>query len=176
MCFNTHKNTTLLTMSTFSIRPIQKEDNARVAQLIREVLVEHGVPKVGTAYEDAALDCMFETYKQERATYFVVVDNSQIIGGAGIAPLANYNGNVCELQKMYFLDQARGRGIGAQMINTCIKEAQNYNYDGCYLETMPYMNAAQKLYERVGFTYVDGPMGNTGHYSCPVHMYKILQQ
>jgi putative acetyltransferase len=32
------------------------------------------------------------------------------------------------------------------------------------------MEAAQKLYNKTGFKYLDGPMGNTGHFSCPVHM------
>ena len=46
-------------MTTPVIREIRKEDNAAVATLIRKVLVELGVPKVGTAYEDTALDKMF---------------------------------------------------------------------------------------------------------------------
>ncbi len=161
-------------MSSYSIRPIQKEDNSRVAQVIREVLLELGVPKIGTAYADAALECMFETYSEPRSSYFVVIDKGTLIGGGGIAPLANFNGNVCELQKMYFLPTARGRGIGAAMIKTCLQSAKAFNFEQCYLETMPYMKAAQNLYERVGFNYIDGPMGNTGHFSCPVHMLKEL--
>ena len=30
----------------------------------------------------------------------------------------------------------------------------------------------QKLYKKAGFQYLDAPMGNTGHYSCPVWMLK----
>lgn len=161
-------------MSSYAIRSIQLEDNSSIAKVIRDVLIEHGVPKVGTAYEDAALDCMFETYNEPRSAYFVVEEEGQIIGGGGIAQLANFEGNVCELQKMYFLPVARGRGIGTQMINKCLQTAKSYGFSGCYLETMPYMKAAQKLYEQIGFHYIDGPMGNTGHYSCPVHMFKDL--
>jgi len=156
------------------IRPIQKSDNAAIAQVIRSVLVDLGVPKVGTAYEDAALDCMYETYDKEKATYFVVEEEGKIIGGAGIAQLDNYDGNVCELQKMYYAPEARGRGIGTAMMKRCIETASDFGFDQCYLETMPYMEAAQKLYKRTGFEYIDGPMGDTGHYSCPVHMLKDL--
>ncbi|RZJ27333.1 MAG: GNAT family N-acetyltransferase, partial [Flavobacterium sp.] len=49
-------------MENITIRPIKQEDNAAVAQLVRDVLIEHNVPKVGTAYADPQLDCMFETY------------------------------------------------------------------------------------------------------------------
>ncbi len=157
-------------MSKPTIRPIEKSDNQQIAAVIRKVLVDLGVPKVGTAYADKALDQMYETYDVPNATYFVVEDNGKIIGGAGIAQLENYNGPVCELQKMYFLDEARGKGIGSEMMKTCLQEGRKYGFQKCYLETMPYMEAAQKLYKRTGFDYIDGPMGDTGHFSCPVHM------
>jgi putative acetyltransferase len=156
------------------IRPIQRKDNAEVATMIRAVLIEFEVPKTGTVFEDTALDCMFETYQKPKATYFVVEENGQLIGGAGIAQLENYEGNVCELQKMYYLPTARGRGIGTKMMETCLQKAKDFGYEACYLETLPLMKAAQKLYTRSGFEYRDGPMGNTGHYSCPVHMLKKL--
>ena len=157
-------------MSGIIIRPIAANDNSQIATAIRTILIELGVPKVGTAYEDAALDCMYETYKEDRSAYFVVVEDDKIIGGAGIAQLANYEGNVCELQKMYFLTQARGRGIGSKMMDICLDKAQEFGYDVCYLETMTYMKDAQKLYQKTGFNYIDGPLGDTGHFSCPVHM------
>lgn len=157
-------------MSEIIIRPITTEDNPKIAAVIRTILVEHGVPKVGTAYEDASLDTMYEFYQQDRSAYFIVQEGDAVIGGAGISPLANYDGNVCELQKMYFLDVARGRGIGTRMLDLCLDTAEQFGFDTCYLETMPYMEAAQKLYQRKGFKFIDGPMGDTGHYSCPVHM------
>lgn len=157
-------------MSKPVIRPIKKDDNAQVANLIREVLVEMGAPKVGTAYEDKNLDRMYEHYERDRAIYFVVVQDDEVIGCAGIASLENYEGNVCELQKMYFLPDARGIGMGSKMMDVCLETARDFGFDQCYLETLPYMEAAQKLYKRTGFYYLDKPLGNTGHYSCPVHM------
>lgn len=156
------------------IRPIQKADNEAVAKVIRTVLIEHNVPKVGTAYADASLDCMFETYSAVRSRYFVVVHNDQIIGGAGISQLVNEKETICELQKMYFLPEARGLGLGMQMMQCCLDEARSFGYEQCYLETMPYMNDAQKLYKKFDFEYIDAPMGCTGHTSCPVWMLKDL--
>ncbi|UII79243.1 GNAT family N-acetyltransferase [Flagellimonas sp. CMM7] len=156
------------------IREITPDDNVQVAQVIRKVLLEMGVPKVGSAYADKALDDMYGAYNMSKATYFVVDDNGQIIGCAGIAQLDNYEGNVCELQKMYLLEETRGRGLGSKMITICLEKAESYGFEHCYLETMPYMKAAQKLYTKNGFEYLDAPMGNTGHYSCPVWMLKKL--
>jgi putative acetyltransferase len=161
-------------MSEVIIRPIEKKDNEQIAAVIRKVLVDLGVPKVGTAYADKALDDMYQTYNVDRAIYFVVEDNGVIIGGAGISQLENYEGNVCELQKMYFLEVARGRGLGSAMLQKCIEKATAFKFDKCYLETMTYMKAAQALYKKKGFDYIEGPLGDTGHFSCPVQMLKTL--
>ena len=161
-------------MSKPIIRAIKKEDNPSLAKVIRKVLLDLGVPKVGTAYADKALDCMFETYQVDRRVYFVVEENGTIVGGAGIAALENHDGNICELQKMYFLETARGRGLGELMIRHCLDAAVSFSFESCYIETMTYMTAAQNLYKKSGFQYLEGPLGDTGHFSCPVQMLKKL--
>ena len=144
-----------------------------MATVIREVLLEMGAPKIGTAYEDKATDKMFENFEKPTSFYYVV-EHNKVVGGAGIAQLDNFEGNTCELQKMYFLPITRGKGLGSKLINTCLEKAKTIGFENCYLETMPYMNAAQALYKRNGFVNLDKPMGNTGHYSCPVWMLKKL--
>lgn len=157
-----------------SIREVKEEDNAALAKVIRRVLIDIGVPKVGTAYADPELDFMYQAYQIDRSAYFIIEEDGVVLGGAGIAPLAGEDPTVCELQKMYFLVQARGRGLGQQIINHCLAYAKAQNFKLCYLETLPYMKAAQKLYLRTGFTYINGPMGNTGHTSCNVWLTKAL--
>jgi putative acetyltransferase len=161
-------------MNTIFIREIQKEDNESIAKVIREVFIMDGYPKIGTAFADLQLDYMFETYFKPESIYYVVEENGKIIGGAGISPLENSTENVCELQKMYFLQEARGRGIGLLLIQKCLKSAKGFGYKKCYLETLPEMLVAQNLYKKVGFEYLCRPMGNTGHTQCPVWMLKKL--
>lgn len=156
------------------IREIQQKDNPQVKEVIQRVLVEMGVPKVGTAYEDRSLDDMWGTYNQPGMKYFVVEQEGQIIGGAGVAPLENGDSSICELQKMYFLPAARGKGIGSEMMKTCLDQAKREGYTQCYLETMPYMENARKLYARSGFKELEGPMGDTGHYNCQMWMIRDL--
>lgn len=161
-------------MSSFKIREIKPEDNEQVAKVVRSVLVEMGVPKVGTAYEDKALDDMYGTYQHERMKYFVLENEDKIIGGAGIAPLVGLEEKICELQKMYFLPEARGKGLGAQMMDTCLKYAASQAFEKCYIETLPYMENARKLYGKSGFRSLEAPMGNTGHYNCTMWMIKDI--
>nr|WP_294779871.1 GNAT family N-acetyltransferase [uncultured Flavobacterium sp.] len=161
-------------MVNWYIRAIEKKDNQSVASLIRSVFDEMEIPKVGTAYEDPYLDLMFEEYSKSKSVYFVVENEGEIVGCAGIAPLGNGDAKICELQKMYFLPKTRGLGIGTKMMEKCLEEAKNFGFEKCYIETMPFMHAAQKLYVKSGFEYLDAPMGATGHNSCPVWMLKVL--
>ncbi len=161
-------------MPQYNIRLILKNDNNQIANVIKQVLRDFNAPEKGTALSDASLNSLYEFYQKPRACYFVIESNTKILGGAGIAQLDNFDGNVCELQKMYFLPEARGLGLGRKMIETCLKKAKDFLYDGCYLETMEYMKAAQKLYFKNGFTYLKSSLGDTGHYSCPVHMFKKM--
>ncbi len=162
-------------MENSVIRKIEKKDNPAVAQLIRAVFDELNIPKVGTAYEDPYLDLMFEEYNKPKSVYYVVEKDGRIIGAAGIAQLENEAETICELQKMYFLPETRGLGIGTQMMDICLATAKTFGFEKCYLETMPFMHAAQKLYKKSGFEYICSPMGSTGHTSCPIWMIKILE-
>jgi putative acetyltransferase len=75
---------------------------------------------------------------------------------------------------MYLLPEGRGLGLGKLLIDNCIEKATEFGFESCYIETMTYMEAAQKLYKKVGFNYLDKQMGNTGHSSCQVWMLKKL--
>ena len=161
-------------MTSIRIREIKKSDNLLIAEVIRKVFISDNYPKTGTAFADPQLNSMFETYNHPNAVYFVVEQNGNILGGCGINQLENCNENICELQKMYFLQEIRGKGIGYQIIQKCLEKATEFGYEKCYLETLSEMLPAQKLYRKVGFEYLKNPLGNTGHTNCPVWMIKEL--
>jgi putative acetyltransferase len=142
--------------------------------IIQSVILEYGAPKIGTAYSDAATQAMYAYYQLPRRNYFVIEDQGKVIGGAGVAPLDHGNNSVCELQKMYFTKEARGKGLGHALMNKCLETAVWFKYQRIYLETMDNMYEAQKLYKKVGFDLLEAPLGDTGHFSCPVQMIKDL--
>ena len=156
------------------IRPILKKDNAQIAAVIRSVLEELESTEAGTTYTDAILDNLYEYYQQPRASFYVVELKGRVLGGGGVSKLSNYEGNVCELQKMYFLPTLRGLGFGKKILKRCIADATTFGYHQMYLETLSRMFAAQELYKKHGFDYIDGPLGDTGHFYCGVRMLKDL--
>lgn len=151
---------------TLTIRPIEARDDEAVAAIIRAVMPEFGASGPGFAIHDAEVGCMHATYSQPRSSYFVVVDGARIVGGGGVAPLASGDPDTCELRKMYFLPEARGRGAGRALLERCLAAARAHGFRRCYLETLARMDTARALYAKFGFKPICAPMGNTGHFGC----------
>ncbi len=153
-------------MDTFEIRPIRTDDDAAMADVIRTVMPEFGATGSGFAISDPEVDWMSRAYAAPRHAYFVLERDGRVLGGAGVAPLAGGDADVCELRKMYFLPEARGSGAGAAMMARCLDAARSLGFTRCYLETLTGMDAAMRLYERSGFHRIDDAMGATGHGGC----------
>lgn len=154
------------------IREIIQSDNPFIEKIIKKTIVEFGLPKTGTAYEDTETLKMYESYQNEKEVYFVIESENTILGGAGIKALKNNSQNVCELQKMYFNPKARGKGYGKLLIEKCLMKAKDFGYSQCYIETDPRMESAIHLYKKNGFHFLEEPLGDTGHSSCSVWMLK----
>lgn len=150
----------------FRLRPMRRKDNPAVARIIRDVMTEYGAVGCGFSIQDAEVDAMFEAYPPPRAGFFVLEKSRTILGCGGFAPLTDAADDVCELRKMYFRPELRGKGQGTRMLDHILDAARAAGYRLCYLETLESMTHAQKLYQRHGFKPQDGPMGNTGHSGC----------
>ncbi|MCS3795785.1 GNAT family N-acetyltransferase [Niastella sp. OAS944] len=161
-------------MSTVNIRTIQPADNQALAVIIRNALAEFGANKPGTVYYDATTDALYELFRQPGSIYYVAEENGVLIGGAGIYPSPGLPTGTCELVKMYLSPAARGKGIGKGLIEKALAFAAEAGYRNVYIETMPELRKAMSVYEKFGFKYLDGPMGNTGHFGCDVWMLKEL--
>lgn len=148
------------------IRKIAGKDNPFIARVIRTVMPEFGAGGQGFAIHDREVDDMYAAYTTERAAYFVCEYNGTILGGGGVAQLAGGAEDTCELKKMYFLPEGRGKGLGQKLLASCLDAAREMGYTQCYIETFNTMKDAMKLYEKNGFQKIAGPMGSTGHFAC----------
>lgn len=157
-------------MTSFNIRPIAAKDNAELAIIIRNTLAEFGANHPGTVYYDPTTDALYELFRKEGSVYYVAEDAEGLVGGVGIFPSDGLPSDTCELVKMYLLQRARGTGLAQTLIEKVIQFANEAGYKNIYIETMPELKRAMKVYEKFGFEYIDGPMGNTGHSGCSVFM------
>ena len=161
-------------MSTVNIRTIQPTDNQALAVIVRNALAEFGANKPGTVYYDATTDALYELFRQQGSIYYVAEEKGTLLGGAGIYPSPGLPADTCELVKMYLSPAARGKGIGKLLIEKALAFATEAGYRNVYIETMPELRKAMSVYEKFGFTYLDGPLGNTGHFGCDIWMLKKL--
>jgi putative acetyltransferase len=161
-------------VNDFLIREIKPEDNPVIERIIKNIFHEFNMPLAGTAYEDNETHNMFESYQGENEVYFVIEEKGVVYGGGGIKPLRDFETEVCELQKMYFSPTVRAKGLGKKMFNKCMQAAKEFGYKKCYLESASQLKTAIHIYENNGFTHLEKPLGNTGHYSCGVWMIKDL--
>jgi len=157
-----------------NIRDLRKEDNPALAKVVRDTLAEFGANHPNTVYYDPTTDKLFEVFQTPRSKYFLAELNSKIVGGGGIYPTDGLPADTCELVKMYLLPEARGYGLGKTLIEKCIEAAAQNGFKKIYLETMPELKQALSVYEKFGFKFLEGPLGNSGHTGCSLWMMKNL--
>ena len=158
----------------YEIREIEAKDNKDVENVIRTCLIEFGANHEGTAWADPNLGRFSEIYNTVGNKYWVAIDeNEKIVGGVGIGKLDGIE-DVCELQKMYCLIEARGTGVAHRLIKIALEYGTKY-YSRCYLETLENMVAAQKFYEKYGFERIYEPLVKTEQFACDVRYVKKLK-
>ena len=156
------------------IRPIEPGDNVELAKVIRGALTEFGANKPGTVYFDPTTDALYELFRTPGSYYFVATIDHKVVGGCGIFPTDNLPEGTCELVKLYVAKEARGTGLGKQLMEESMSWAKANGYTQVYLESMPELAKAVSIYEKVGFKSLDGPLGNSGHCGCDIWMLKEL--
>ena len=145
------------------IRPIELADVPALLKIIETCRAEYGIAERGVDLLEPADHALYANYQRQRSLYFVALSGGEVVGGAGVAPLAGADPLTCELQRMYLRPDARGRGIGDVLLERCLAAAKQFLYVRCYLETVTQMHAALEFYGRHGFHNLQAPLGRTGH-------------
>lgn len=156
-----------------TIRPIEAQDDDAVAHVIRTVMPRYGASGPGFAIHDPEVTAMHAAFTRPRTRYLVVEQGGRVVGGGGIAPLDGGDGTTCELKKMYFLDDARGQGLGRALLEQLLEDARALGFSRIYLETLTGMDDAMKLYAKLGFAK-SCREGATGHFGCDLFFARAL--
>ena len=153
----------MLNQARLTIRPLERSDVPAMLGIIRDARAEYGLgTRVESLLEPADL-ALYDTYQRQRALYSVALLDGEVVGGAGVAPLAGADPLTCELQRMYLSREARGRGIGTRLLHACLEAAQRFWFVRCYAETIAEMDQALAFYSRHGFVTLPAALGHTGH-------------
>ncbi len=131
-----------------TIRAAENKDLPRITALVAAVLDE-----LDTELDPDGIDADLSDIEGNYVAaggLFVILQNEkgEIVGTAGFMRI---NDRQCELRKMYFLPEVRGRGWGESMLDFLIDSAGRLGFDEMHLETNSTFHAAIGLYLKVGF-------------------------
>jgi ribosomal protein S18 acetylase RimI-like enzyme len=88
---------------------------------------------------------------------------------AGCVGLRKFRDDICEMKRLYVRPAFRGRHLGRRMAEEIARRAGELGYRTLVLDTLGTMEAAQRLYESMGFTpatsYYVNPLPNVKYFS-----------
>lgn len=79
----------------------------------------------------------------------LVIEGNTVLGCGALRPIAP---EVAEIKRMYLRPEARGRGLGRQLLEALLIAARQEGYQEVRLDTPGLMPAAHRLYRTAGFT------------------------
>jgi len=122
-------------------------------------------------YDDELKDLTVK-YGKPYGSLYIAREDGKLVG---CVAMKKHEGeeNTGELKRLYVRPEFRGKGYARRLSEKIVEDANSAGYDLLYLDTLPFLVAAQRLYESMGFTvceaYNSDPMG------CSIFMRKELK-
>lgn len=111
---------------------------------------------------DAELASLPGKYARPQGRFLLARDGDRVLGCIGMRPLASRD---CEMKRLYVRPDARGHDLGRKLVARLCEEARDAGYARMFLDTLPTMVSAQRLYASLGFApteaYVFNPVAGT---------------
>jgi len=113
---------------------------------------EFGVPITLEAQPD--LKSIPSFYQKDNGNFWVAIIENKIVGTIALLDIGNSRG---ALRKMFVHKDFRGKeyGIGQALLNTLLEWARQNNFKEILLGTTEKFIAAQRFYEKNGFSEID---------------------
>ena len=132
-----------------------KEDMAQLYREYNELLLEAD-PTFEECLAMQNYDHEIEELEQKFApplnTLVIVYHKDTASACAGIKYFAP---DICELKRMYVRPEFRGRGLGKLLCRMMMDYAREAGYSHMYLDTMPALDSAVKMYKAMGFREIE---------------------
>lgn len=138
----------MMSLDELRVRRGRRSDAEALSLLVRDVLVEYGLPPDPKGTDADVLD-VERNYHAIGGEFEVLIDGSSAVQGCyGLHPIGN---GACELRKMYFRPHIRGHGWGRALLRRAIARARQLGFREMRLETASVLKEAISLYKAFGF-------------------------
>src|SRR5687768_1467157 len=101
----------------------------------------------------AELEGLPGEYAPPRGRLLLAREDGVVVGCVAMRALS---GDTSEMKRLYVRPRSRAAGVGRQLAERVIAEARAIGYRRMYLDTLPTMTGAQRLYESLGFEDIPG--------------------
>jgi GNAT superfamily N-acetyltransferase len=83
-----------------------------------------------------------------RGIFYLVESEGQVAAMGGLRWLRE---GIAEVKRIYVRPGHRGKHIGEAILQKILDDAKQFGYKSMWLDTAPFMQSAQQIYERYGF-------------------------
>lgn len=126
------------------------DELVQAGKLFKEYADELGVD-LGFQNFAHELQHIREVYRPPGGCVLLARRNGQVIG---CVALRRFNGDTCEMKRIYVQPAGRGTGAGRELATEIIRRARSLGYKKMVLDTLESLNAARALYRSLGFREV----------------------
>jgi ribosomal protein S18 acetylase RimI-like enzyme len=134
------------------IREARLEEMDQVRALFREYQTWVADAFCFTSFEEELAGLPGPYTFADRGALLVAVEGTERAGCVGLRRIDDRAG---EMKRLYLREAFQGRGVGANLISSVVEKARAFGYESLRLDTLPKMQAAQRLYESFGFVDIE---------------------
>ena len=115
-------------------------------------------------YEDELNNPIEKYGSPDGRLYIALMDGAP----AGCIALRRIDAQSCEMKRLFVRPAHRDKGIGSQLVHTIINDARTIGYRRMLLDTLPFLERAIQMYQKLGFREI--PMYNDSPMSSSIYM------
>lgn len=133
--------------------PTSQTIRSQIVTMITEIQKNEYALPVTEETNVSVLKAEDNFYFHQSCNFWYATDtHGKVIGSVGLRKLDKHN---AEIKKFFVHRDYRGKGVAQKLMRSAIKAAIKHNFCDVYLGTADVLRAAQRFYEKFGFSQIE---------------------